>query len=311
MGEARQVSQQRISTVREFNRFYTQRIGVLREGLLDTEYSLTEVRVLYEIANRENALANDLVRELGLDAGYLSRILARFQQRGWIKRERSATDARKSHLRPTAKGRKVFASLDRRARDEISGLLAPLPVEQQERLQGHLQNVQTLLSATPQASATASLREHRPGDIGWIIQRHGVLYAQQYGWTIEFEGLVAGICAKFVANFDAARERCWIAQKNGVPVGCIMLVRHSSTVAKLRLLLVEPTERGSGVGTMLVAECLNFARAAGYRNVTLWTQSILSAARRLYEAAGFKRVKSEPHTSFGAKLVGETWELSL
>lgn len=311
MGEARQVSQQRISTVREFNRFYTQRIGVLREGWLDAEYPLTEVRVLYEIANRENALANDLVRDLGLDAGYLSRILARFQQRGWIKRERSTADARKSHLRLTAKGRKVFASLDSRAREEIGALLAPLPVEQQERLQSHLQNAQTLLSAAPQTSTAVTLREHRPGDIGWIIQRHGVLYAQHYGWTIEFEGLVAGICAKFIENFDAARERCWIAENHGVPVGCIMLVRHSSAVAKLRLLLVEPGQRGSGVGSMLVTECLNFARAAGYRSVTLWTQSILSAARRIYEAAGFKLVKSEPHTSFGAKLVGETWELTL
>jgi DNA-binding MarR family transcriptional regulator/GNAT superfamily N-acetyltransferase len=306
-----EVSPQHISTVREFNRFYTQKIGVLGEGLLDTGYSLTEVRVLYEIANRKAALATDLARDLGLDAGYLSRILARFQQRAWIKRERSPQDARKSHLRLTPKGRKLFTSLDRRSRDEVRGLLTPLPAQEQQRLQTHLQGVQALLSGSPATSSQVSLREHRPGDIGWIIQRHGTLYTQQYGWTMEFEGLVAGICAKFIESFDPQRERCWIAESDGVPVGCIMLVRHSSTVAKLRLLLVEPGARGKGVGAKLVAECLNFARAAGYRTVTLWTQSLLTAARRLYETAGFRLVKSEPHTSFGAKLIGETWEVSL
>lgn len=306
-----EVPSQHISTVRQFNRFYTQKIGVLGEGLLDTGYSLTEVRVLYEIANGKDTLANDLVRDLGLDAGYLSRILARFQQRAWIKRERSAEDARKSYLRLTPKGRKLFASLDRRSRDEIRGLLTPLPAEHRRRLQTHLQSIQSLLSGSPPTSSEVSLREHRPGDIGWIIQRHGALYAQQYGWTMEFEGLVAGICAKFIEKFDAQRERCWIAQSAGVPVGCIMLVRHSSTVAKLRLLLVEPSARGRGVGAKLVTECLNFARAAGYRTVTLWTQSLLTAARHLYETAGFRLVKSEPHTSFGAKLIGETWEVSL
>ena len=305
------VTAQHISTVREFNRFYTQKIGVLGEGLLDTGYSLTEVRVLYEIANRKDALANDLVRDLGLDAGYLSRILAKFQQRVWIKRERSPEDARKSHLRLTPKGRKLFTSLDRRSCDEVRGLLTPLPAQEQQRLQTHLQGIQSLLGGVPTISSDVSLREHRPGDIGWIIQRHGVLYTQQYGWTMEFEGLVAGICAKFIENFDAQREHCWIAESNGVPVGCIMLVRHSSTVAKLRLLLVEPSARGKGVGAKLVAECLGFARGAGYRRVTLWTQSLLTAARHLYETAGFQLVKSEPHTSFGAKLVGETWEVSL
>ena len=305
------VAAEHISTVREFNRFYTQKIGVLGAGLLDTGYTLSEARVLYEIANREDALANDLVRDLGFDAGYLSRILAKFQQRAWIKRERSTQDARKSHLRLTPKGRKVFASLDRRARDEVRELLTPLPAADQQRLQSHLQGITTLLNQAPANTADVSLREHRAGDMGWIVQRHGMLYAQQFGWTLQFEGLVAGICAGFIEHFDADRERCWIAERNGAPVGCIMLVKHSSAVAKLRLLLVEPSERGKGVGAMLVNECVSFARAAGYSSMTLWTQSILASARHLYETAGFRLVKSEPHTSFGADLVGETWELSL
>ncbi|WP_437809481.1 bifunctional helix-turn-helix transcriptional regulator/GNAT family N-acetyltransferase [Sorangium sp. So ce1078] len=310
MGELRAIDE-RIDTVREFNRFYTQKIGVLGGGLLDSKYTLTEVRVLYEIANREGPLASDLVRDLGLDAGYLSRILAAFQQRGWIKRERSQADARKSHLRLTAKGAKVFGSLDGRARDQIRELLGPLSSEQQQQLQEHLRGVEALLGRAQPTAAEVTLREHGPGDMGWIIQRHGVLYAREFGWGREFEALVAEICAGFLRNFDPSGERCWIAERNGAPVGCVMLVRHSSTVAKLRLLLVEPSERGTGIGRKLVAECVEFARRAGYRTVTLWTQSILTAARRIYESAGFRLVNAEPHTSFGAELVGETWELSL
>ena len=305
------VAAEHISTVREFNRFYTQKIGVLGAGLLDTGHTLSEARVLYEIANRQDVLANDLVRDLGLDAGYLSRILAKFQQRAWIKRERSTQDARKSHLRLTAKGRKAFAVLDRRSCDEVRELLMPLPASDQQRLQSHLQGITTLLNRAPANAGEVSLREHRPGDMGWIVHRHGVLYSEQFGWTMEFEGLVAGICAAFIANFDAERERCWIAERNGAPVGCIMLVKQSSAVAKLRLLLVEPSERGKGVGGMLVDECVSFARAAGYSSMTLWTQSMLTSARHLYETAGFQLVKSEPHRSFGADLVGETWELPL
>ena len=300
-----------VDAVRAFNRFYTRKIGVLGRGLLDSPYSLTEVRALYEIANRRDALASDLVRELGVDAGYLSRILAAFQQRGWLKRERSPSDARKSHLELTGKGRKVFSDLDRRARNQIGELLAPLPPEHQQRLQHHLQSAQALLGDAPRSDADVVLREQRPGDIGWITQRHGALYASEYGWNEEFEALVAEIGAKFLRNFDPARERCWIAERGGAPVGCVMLVRRSRTVAQLRLLLVEPSERGSGIGGRLVAQCVEFARQAGYRTVTLWTQSILSAARRLYEAAGFRLVESKPHTSFGAELVSETWKLSL
>jgi DNA-binding MarR family transcriptional regulator/GNAT superfamily N-acetyltransferase len=300
-----------VETVREFNRFYTQKIGVLGSGWLGSEYSLTEVRVLYEVVHRPDTVASDLVRDLGLDPGYLSRILSAFAKRGWMKRERSRSDARKSHLKLTTKGRKVFDSLDRRARDQISDLLAPLPPEQQQRLHGHLQGVQALLSRATRDAQDVILREHRPGDMGWIIQRHGALYAGEYGWTDEFEALVAEICAAFIRNLDPSCERCWIAERNGTPVGCVMLVKHSRTVAKLRLLLVEPSERGTGLGRRLVAECVEYARRMGYQTMTLWTQSILTAARRIYEAHGFRLVKSEPHESFGAKLVGETWELSL
>ena len=298
-----------VSAVREFNRFYTQRIGVLRGGLLDSDYTLTEVRVLYEIAHRQRPLASDLVRDLALDAGYLSRILAKFARRGWLKRERSGDDARKAHLHLTAKGRATFQSLDVRAREEISTMLAPLPPEKQLKLQGHLQNVQSLLGAQPAPSRALTLREHRPGDMGWIVQKHGALYAQEYGWNGEFEALVAEICAKFLREVDPKGERCWIAERDGMPVGCIMLVRHSRTIAKLRLLLVDPSQRGMGVGNALVEACLAFAREAGYRKVTLWTQSILAAARKLYEAHGFRKVDSHSHESFGAKLVAETWDL--
>lgn len=305
------VADRHISAIREFNRFYTQKIGVLRDGLLDSEHTLTEARVLYEIAHRERPLASDLVRDLALDAGYLSRILAKFVRRGWLKRERSGDDARKSHLLLTAKGKAAFKTLDARSREEMGGLLASLPVEKQAQLQGHLQGVQLLLGAQPARGGDLTLRQHRAGDIGWIVQKHGELYAQEYGWNTDFEALVAEICAKFLRELDPAAERCWIAERNGVAVGCIMLVRHSRTIAKLRLLLVDPSQRGLGVGNKLVAECLAFARAAGYRKVTLWTQSILSAARKLYEGHGFRKVGSEPHESFGAKLIAETWELDL
>jgi DNA-binding MarR family transcriptional regulator/N-acetylglutamate synthase-like GNAT family acetyltransferase len=304
-------SGQHIRTLREFNRFYTQKIGVLGEGLLESGYPLTEVRVLYEIANRSRPLANDLVRDLALDPGYLSRILARFSRRGWLKRERVSEDGRKATLHLTSKGRAVFQSLDSRSREEVRGLLAPLSAEKQVRLQGHLQNVQALLDAPSAATHQLVLREHRAGDIGWVVQKHGELYAQEYGWNTEFEALVAEIGAKFLRDFDPSGERCWIAERDGVSVGCIMLVRHSRSVAKLRLLLVDPSQRGMGVGNQLVTECLRFAREAGYRKVTLWTQSVLTSARKIYEAHGFRRAASEAHDSFGAKLVAETWELNL
>lgn len=297
-----------IADVREFNRFYTRTIGVLGEGLLGGEISLSEARVLYEIANGDGLLAADLVKVLGVDFGYLSRILSLFEKRGWIKRERSESDARKSHLLLTAKGRKAFATLNQQARDEVAKLLEPLPLPQQQQLQAHLRQVQSLLNVD--SAPTVTLRTHRAGDMGWIIQRHGALYETEYGFNSEFEALVAEICAKFLREYDPAVERCWIAELGGVPVGTIMLVRGTEGVAKLRLLLVEDSARGHGVGRLLVEACVNFARQAGYRSMTLWTQSHLSAARKLYQSVGFECVASEPHTSFGQSLQGETWTLS-
>lgn len=296
-----------IADIRQFNRFYTRTIGVLGNHL-GGDYSLAELRVLYEIANGEDVMAADLVRTLGMDFGYVSRILAQFEKRGWLKRERSEDDARKSHLLLTAKGRKAFAGVNQQARDEVAKLLAPLPWHQQLQLQAHLRQVQALLSPQPTTPAVR-LRTHRAGDMGWIIQRHGALYAKEYAFNSEFEALVAEICAKFLREFDPAAERCWIAELGDAPVGTIMLVRGPEGIAKLRLLLVEDSARGHGVGRMLVHECVSFAREAGYKGVTLWTQSNLLAARKLYVAEGFQLTKSEPHHSFGQSLVGETWTL--
>jgi DNA-binding MarR family transcriptional regulator/GNAT superfamily N-acetyltransferase len=298
-----------IAEVRQFNRFYTRTIGVLGNNLLGGDYSLTELRVLYEIANGDNVMAADLVRTLGMDFGYLSRILAQFEKRGWLKRERSENDARKSHLLLTAKGRKAFATVNQQSRDEVAKLLEPLPWNQQLQLQAHLRQVQALLTPQPTTPAVR-LRTHRAGDMGWIIQRHGALYEKEYAFNSEFEALVAEICAKFLREFDAAAERCWIAELGDEPVGTIMLVRGPDGLAKLRLLLVEDSARGHGVGRLLVQECVSFAREAGYKGVTLWTQANLFAARKLYDAAGFKLDKSEPHSSFGQSLIGETWTLT-
>jgi DNA-binding MarR family transcriptional regulator/N-acetylglutamate synthase-like GNAT family acetyltransferase len=298
-----------IADVRQFNRFYTRTIGVLGEHLAGGEVSLIEARVLYEIMHGDRVLAADLVKILGVDFGYLSRILALFEKRGWIKRERSENDARKSHLLLTAKGRKTYAILNQQARDEVAKLLEPLPLPQQQQLQAHLRQVQALLSADSAPKVT--LRTHRAGDIGWIVQRHAVVYEKEYGFNSAFEALVAEICAKFVRDYDPAAERCWIAELGGVPVGSVMLVRGSEGVARLRLLLVEDAARGYGAGRMLVEECVNFARQAGYRSITLWTQSNLVAARKLYQSVGFECVGSEAHDGFGPSLIAETWTLQL
>jgi DNA-binding MarR family transcriptional regulator/GNAT superfamily N-acetyltransferase len=297
-----------IADIRQFNRFYTRTIGVLGNNLLGGDYSLAELRVLYEIANNDDVMAADLVRMLGMDFGYVSRILAQFEKRGWLKRERSEDDARKSHLLLTAKGRKAFAAVNQQSRDEVAKLLEPLPWHQQVQLQAHLRQVQSLLSPRPTTPAVR-LRTHRAGDMGWIIQRHGALYEKEYNFNSEFEALVAEICAKFLRELNPAAERCWIAELADQPVGTIMLVRGPEGMAKLRLLLVEDSARGHGVGRMLVHECVSFARQAGYKGVTLWTQSDLLAARKLYTDAGFKLEHSEPHNSFGQSLIGETWNL--
>jgi DNA-binding MarR family transcriptional regulator/N-acetylglutamate synthase-like GNAT family acetyltransferase len=299
----------RVAAVRRFNRFYTQKIGVLNEGLLRSPFSLTEARVLYELAHRDRPTAAELCRDLGLDAGYLSRILRGFARRGLIRRARAAADGRQRPLSLTAKGRAAFAPLDRRSRREVGALLGGLGTDEQGRLVGAMRTVESLLGG--QADAPYRLRLHRPGDMGWVVHRHGALYAQAYGTDERFEALVAEIVAAFIKNFDVTRERCWIAERDGEIVGSVFLVKQSRTVARLRLLLVEPDARGLGLGGRLVEECLRFARGAGYRKVTLWTNDILHAARRIYERAGFRKVASEPHHRFGHDLVGETWELTL
>jgi len=301
-----------VADVRRFSRFYTRQVGLLRDGYLESPFSLTETRVLYELANREHAVAADLVRELGLDAGYLSRILAAFKRRGLVEKRASADDARRTELRLTKRGRSVFGTLDRRSRDDIGTQLAALAVPDQVRLVGAMGTVERLLGE-PEAPAGGSyvLRAPRAGDYGWVVQRHGALYAEEYGWNEEFEGLVAGIVGKFVEHLDTARERCWIAERDGEDVGCVFAVKQSATVAKLRLLLVEPKARGLGIGKQLVAECVAFSRAAGYKRLRLWTNSVLHAARHLYEEAGFELVAEDRHHSFGKDLVGETWELRL
>ncbi|HEX6979891.1 MAG TPA: helix-turn-helix domain-containing GNAT family N-acetyltransferase [Alphaproteobacteria bacterium] len=302
---------QRVAAVRRFNRFYTQKIGVLNEGLLNSPFSLTEARVLYELAHRERPTASELVRDLGLDAGYVSRILRGFEKRGLIERTRSKTDGRQSHLALTRKGQDAFAPLNVRSRNEIGAMLGRLSQSDQIRLVNAMHVIEELLDAKPEAKAPYLLRPHQPGDMGWVIHRHGVLYAQEYGWDERFEALVAEIAAEFIKNYDAKKERCWIAEKDGEIVGSVFLVKKSQTVAKLRLLLVEPKARGLGIGKRLVDECIRFARQTGYRKITLWTNSILHTARRIYERAGFRLVESAPHCSFGHELIGETWELKL
>lgn len=300
-----------VEMVRSFNRDYTRRLGLLQKGLLDSPFSLTEARVLFEIAHQPGVTATALGAGLGLDAGYLSRMLARFGRRRLVRREAHAGDGRQYHLHLTGAGRKVFRDLSRRSSAEIGRMLDHLPAPEQQRLADTLRTARHLLAKPSEPRTGVRLREPRAGDWGWIISRHGAIYAQEYGWDATFEALVARIVADFIDQFDAARERCWIAELDGHPVGCIFLVRESAAVAKLRLLLVEPSARGHGVGGKLVEECVAFARAKGFRKMMLWTNSVLHAARRIYERAGFKLVKSSAHRSFGHDLEGQTWELAL
>jgi DNA-binding MarR family transcriptional regulator/GNAT superfamily N-acetyltransferase len=302
---------ERITAVRRFNRCYTQKIGVLGERLLDSPFSLTEARILYELANRERPTASELCRELGLDPGYLSRILGGFRRRGLVVRAASETDRRQIHLLLSNAGRTAFAPLDRRSRDEIGALLAGLPEPGQRRLVAAMAEIERLLAPAAAPKVPYLLRPPAPGDIGWVISRHGALYAQEYGFDERFEALVAEIAARFIAEFEPRREGCWIAERDGDAVGSVFLVKESEQIAKLRLLLVEPAARGLGIGARLVAETVRFARRSGYQKITLWTQSILVAARQIYETAGFRLVASEPHHSFGHDLVGENWELAL
>lgn len=301
----------RVDAVRGFNRFYTKQIGVLHEGLLGSQYSLIEVRVLYELAHREQPTAADLIRELGLDAGYLSRILRGFAKRGLITKTPSTTDRRQTLLSLTARGRRAFAALNARSHDEVAAVLTGLSAARQARLIEAMGTIQTVLGAHPEVRVPYVLRPHQPGDMGWIIHRHGVLYAREYGWDETFEALVAEISAKFIRHFDLKRERCWIAEREGGIVGSVFLVRKSETVAQLRLMYVEPDARGLGIGSRLAEECIRFGRQVRYRKIVLWTNSVLGAARHIYQKAGFRLVHSEPHHSFGHDLIGETWELPL
>ena len=300
----------RVEAVRRFNRFYTRRVGALRAGLLGSAFPLPVARLLYELGHRGPCTASEIGRELDLDAGYLSRLLRLLKRGGLVQAKRSSDDARASVLSLTAKGRKAFSALDARSREEVSAMLGALPEPEQARLVGAMQTVETLLSSK-KADPVVSLRAPRPGDMGWVVHRHGVLYAQEYGWDERFEGLVAGIVAKFIAQFDAGRERCWIAERDGVPVGSVFVVKAARTTAKLRLLIVEPRSRGQGLGKRLVQQCIAFARAKGYRRLVLWTQSSLSAARAIYKDCGFELKKREAHATFGVKLTGEYWELTL
>ena len=306
-----QDSDHQISAVRAFNRFYTRKLGVLDQHLLQSPFSLSEARVLYELANREDPAAKEIGIELGLDPGYLSRIVQKFDEDGLITRKPLAADRRQFRLGLTARGRQAFAKLERSSHDEVAAMLAGLPGGERRRLVQAMTAIERLLGASGASPEPAILRGHRAGDMGWVVQSHGALYASEYGFDSGFEALVADIAAKFLTSFDASRERCWIAELDGAPVGSVFLVRHTDEIAKLRLLLVDPAGRGQGLGKRLVTECIAFARACGYRKITLWTQSILVAARKIYQDAGFVLVASEPHRSFGQSLIGETWEMEL
>lgn len=301
-----------VKALRAFNRLYTQRIGVL-EPYLGSDFSLTEVRVLYELAHRDQPAASELARDLALDGGYLSRILRRFEAKGWLRRSPSPADARQSLLKLTDAGHAAFAPLQQRSRDEAGALLASLPAAQRAEMLDAMGRLQRLLvpdaaGAKPRA---AVLRDPQPGDIGWVVEQHGAIYAREYGWNAEFEALVAQVAADFLKNFQPQWEKCWIAELDGQRVGSVFVVRKSATVAQLRLLILTPQARGLGLGGRLTDECLAFARAKGYRKMVLWTNSCLDAARAIYSARGFRLTKREPYRGFGQKLVGETWELKL
>ena len=306
----------RTAAVRRFNRFYTRQIGVLRKTFLDSSYSLGEARVLYEIASGGAPTASAISRALDLDPGYLSRVLRSFEKRGLIQRRVSASDARQSHLVLSAHGRKSFAPLERRSQRDTEAMLGRLAPAQQTQLIAAMNTIETLLGGEAEASGPVGARRYRlrapaPGDFGWIVRRHAELYTEEYGWRSPFEGVCAQIVADFVNDFDPKRERCWIAEIDGEGVGTVMLVKDKPGVARLRLLLVDPKARGLGLGARLVDECIRFARRAGYRKITLWTHSVLTAARHIYEKAGFRLMRSEPHKSWGRPVVSEYWDLEL
>jgi DNA-binding MarR family transcriptional regulator/GNAT superfamily N-acetyltransferase len=300
-----------VSSVRRFNRFYTRRIGVLQEGYSGGPFSLAESRVLYEIGRREKPTATDIARELGLDAGYLSRILKAFEVSGYILREPSSTDARQTFLSMTPRGRKAFAPIEAHTMKEVSGMLDTLSADEQDRLTRAMTTIETLLGDKDEPSVPYILRPLQPGDIGWIVGRHGTVYGREFGWDQTIEVLTAEIMSAFMRNFDPKRECGWIAERNGEPCGCVFIVREDDETARLRLLFVDPSARGLGIGKRLTNECVRFSRQAGYKRVTLWTHRVLKGARRIYVNAGFKLTKEWTHDDFGKTLVAETWDLDL
>jgi DNA-binding MarR family transcriptional regulator/GNAT superfamily N-acetyltransferase len=304
-----------VADMRRFNRFYTRQIGVLRKTYLGSPYSLAEMRVLYEIANDRARTASDIGRTLDLDPGYLSRVLRNFEKRGLIRRTASSSDARQSHLALSARGRKTFAPIDQRSQHHAGVMLGKLKPAEQSRLIAAMKTIETLVGGAepsqPHGSHRYTLRDPVPGDFGWVVKRHGELYAQEYQWTGPFEGLCAQIVADFVNNYDPKRERCWIAEMDGENVGTVMLVKDKGKTARLRLLLVDPKARGLGLGAHLTAESIRFARRAGYTKVTLWTHSVLTTARHIYQKAGFRLMRTEKHKSWGPPVVSEHWDLEL
>jgi DNA-binding MarR family transcriptional regulator/GNAT superfamily N-acetyltransferase len=300
-----------VADIRAFNRFYTRWVGALERHHLGSSLSLAEARVLYELAHRPGMIARDIIQQLGLDAGYLSRMLKRFEADGLVQRE-AAADARAAALRPTAAGLALFGELDRKAADRIREAIGGLDEQERAQLTAAMGLITRLTSKRESSNQTdAVLREPKSGDYGWAIERHGVVYQAQFGWGLQFEGLVAELFGKFAINHDPARERCWIAELDGERVGCVFVVEREPKVAQLRCLLVEPKARGRGVGAALVDECISFARSAGYESIMLWTQKGLDSARKIYEAAGFKLVEEQPHEDFGVPLIGQNWETAL
>ncbi len=301
----------RIEALRRFSRFYTRRIGVLEETLLHSPFTLPEGRLVYEIANRDAPTAQELCHDLGLDPGYVSRLLKSLEKRDCIARERSATDKRATRLTLTAKGQKLWGAMNQQSKEDLANLLSGLPAAKQQELVAALETVERLLEEPDEKRAAYVLRPHLPGDMGWVIRRQTQLYAQEHGWNGSFESMLAEIAGKFVANYDPRRERCWIAERNGEIVGSVFLVKAGKATGQLRMLYVEPSARGLGIGGRLVGECIEDARTKGYRRLILWTNDILAAARKIYIAAGFRLEKEERHQSFGQKLVGQYWSLDL
>ncbi len=309
------VAASRIATVRRFNRFYTRQIGVLRKNFLDSPYSLGEARVLYEIARRRLPTASDVGRALDLDAGYLSRVLRNFEKTGLVQRTASARDARRSYLALSARGKRAFAPLEVRSQRDVAAMLGTLDAADQARLIAAMTTIETVLGGEAKAKSAEigqyALRAPVPGDFGWVVRRHAELYAQEYQWTEPFEGLCAQIVADYANTNDAKRERCWIAEMDGENVGCVFLVKETAIVARIRLLLVDPKARGLGLGARLTDESIRFAREAGYKRITLWTHSVLTAARHIYQKAGFQLTRTERHKSWGRPVVSEFWDLEL